>query len=327
MHRPGDRLAVVDMGTNVFGLVVGTVHQDGRFQWDHRSETEVGLASHGFGTLNETIQRRAETALHRHLQTAIQHQAVAFYGFGTAALRQWDGSTDWLQGVGQRLEQSMDAGQRIPCRLQVVSGEQEAEWIRYGLLQSGLLEDGPVLINDIGGGSVEIVLCHGQQTYFACSLPLGMRKLVQQFPILHPDEYPQSVAPVPHFRATYDQCYQYLSNEFRMHLGEVLGRIQPLRILGTAGPYRTLDQWARACTQTQNDADFLIPRSLCASFGEAATLTLQGPCPPLHPLATDAVVHAAALMLALSDVTGGLPVQCTDLSMREGALMALFEGH
>ncbi|MFM8685943.1 MAG: hypothetical protein ACKODJ_05255 [Bacteroidota bacterium] len=85
-----------------------------------------------------------------------------------------------------------------------------------------------------------------------------------------------------------------------------------------------MEQWTRAYHFEKNQTSALISRDQCAAFGDAATMRLQGIYPPLHPLPTDAVVHASALMLALSDACGGIPIQTTELSMREGALLALF---
>ena len=330
-QRRGDRLAVVDMGTNVFGLAVGTLNSNDSPHWIHRAELEVGLASEGFGILTEAGQKRAETALQHHLQIALDHGATAFYGFGTAALRQWSQAPEWLHRTALTLHNNIPLQQQIPINLAVISGTQEAEWIRYGLQQSGLLENGPVIINDIGGGSVELVLCHGDRTYLALSLPLGMRKLLHQFPIRKPQSHSEDSQNPPaksaFYQKAFQECYDFLIREFKGHLGETLAQIQPLRILGTAGPYCTLEQWVRSYLSANHASLTLISRDICAAFGDAATLRLQGKYPPLHPLSTDAVVHASALMLALSDACGGLPIQTTDLSMREGALLALFHNN
>ncbi|MFM7747179.1 MAG: hypothetical protein ACKO7X_04590, partial [Bacteroidota bacterium] len=127
------------------------------------------------------------------------------------------------------------------------------------------------------------------------------------------------------YQDAFQQCYNFLLQEFQEHLGQALSQTQALRILGTAGPYRTLEQWTRAYLFDKKRSSALISRDQCAAFGDAATMRLQGIYPPLHPLRTDAVVHASALMLALSDACGGIPIQTTELSMREGALLALFQ--
>ncbi|MFM8687108.1 MAG: hypothetical protein ACKODJ_11240, partial [Bacteroidota bacterium] len=228
IHRPGDRLAVVDMGTNVFGLAVGTLSKTGSPHWIHRAELEVGLASEGFGFLTEAGQKRAEAALQHHLQTALDHEATALYGFGTEALRLWNQAPEWLQRTAPTLHHNIPHQQRIPIKLSIIPGALEAEWIRYGLQRSGLLEDGPVLINDIGGGSVELVLCHGPKTYLALSLPLGMRKLLHQFPIRTMPQDPQNTPALANKSASYQvvfqQCYDFLLQEFQEHLGQELSQ-------------------------------------------------------------------------------------------------------
>jgi exopolyphosphatase/guanosine-5'-triphosphate,3'-diphosphate pyrophosphatase len=313
------RIAVVDLGTNVFGLVVGTLDTDGVPQWFHRSDIEVGLAKDGFGNLSPETLQRAEAALQKHTNDAIDHGATALFGYGTSALRQWPNAESWLQDCGLRLSNQEHQGRRIPCELCTISGEKEAETIRYGLQACGLLDQGPVLINDIGGGSVECVLCWKDSVFLAVSLPLGMRKLMKDFPVhINPTAdptHPQN----PYLRA-FEACYASLRAVFESELGAALLAHRPLHIVGTAGPYETLARWAQAYQPEAKQ----ITRSLCQAFGQAATQTLPHPHPSLHPLSTDAIVHASALMLALCDTAQGIPIVVTELSLREGALLTHF---
>ncbi len=313
------RIAVVDLGTNVFGLVVGTLDVDGVPQWFHRADIEVGLAKDGFGNLSPATLQRAEAALQKHTNDAIDHGATALFGYGTSALRQWPNAESWLQDCSLRLSNQEHQGRRIPCELCTISGEKEAETIRYGLQACGLLDQGPVLINDIGGGSVECVLCWKDSVFLAVSLPLGMRKLLKDFPVhINPNAgptHPQN----PYLRA-FEECYAYLRAVFESELGPALLAHLPLHIIGTAGPYETLARWAQAYQPEAKQ----ITRSLCQAFGQAATQTLLHPHPSLHPLSTDAIVHASALMLALCDTAQGIPIVVTDLSLREGALLTHF---
>lgn len=315
----GQRIAVVDLGTNVFGLVVGTLDADGVPRWFHRANIEVALAKDGFGNLSPETLQRAEAALQKHTNDAIDHGATALFGYGTSALRQWPNAESWLQDCSLRLSNQEHQGRRIPCELCTISGETEAETIRYGLQASGLLDQGPVLINDIGGGSVECVLCWKDSVFLAVSLPLGMRKLLKDFPVhINPNAgptHPQN----PYLRA-FEECYASLRAVFESELGPALLAHQPLHIVGTAGPYETLARWVQAYQPEAKQ----ITRSLCQAFGQAATQTLPLPHPSLHPLSTDAIVHASALMLALCDTAQGIPIVVTDLSLREGALLTHF---
>jgi len=325
----GERIAVVDLGTNVFGLVVGTLGPDGIPHWHHRADIEVGLAMDGFGILAQETQHRAESALQKHTQEAISMGATALFGFGTSALRQWNGADAWLNQNSDRLSQVEFHGKRIPCQLQTLSGELEADTIRYGLEASGLLNDGPVLINDIGGGSIELVVCEGATVYHSVSLPLGMRRLLREFPISREpiSREPISLHEGPNnpYKQAFDACYDFLRNRFQNELREVLLKYPPKYLLGTAGPYLTLERWVQAYQpQAGRPSGLGLDRELCRAFGAAATQTLLEEHPPMHPLATDAIVHASALILALSDTAQGLPIRVTDLSLREGALLRFF---
>ena len=63
---------------------------------------------------------------------------------------------------------------------------QEAELIYKGVKSSGILSAEKNLILDIGGGSVEFILCDNEQIYWKHSFEIGAQRLRQLFHQIDP---------------------------------------------------------------------------------------------------------------------------------------------
>src|SRR5207302_9764278 len=58
-------------------------------------------------------------------------------------------------------------------KLEIISGEQEADWIFQGAARHLGLGNAPVLLVDVGGGSSEFILGAGEQKHFRRSFRIG----------------------------------------------------------------------------------------------------------------------------------------------------------
>ena len=69
--------------------------------------------------------------------------------------------------------------------LEIISGQQEADWVFRGVTTDQRLSGQPLLLVDVGGGSSEFILGRGEQKDFACSFALGTVRLMEK--IAHSD--------------------------------------------------------------------------------------------------------------------------------------------
>ena len=67
-----------------------------------------------------------------------------------------------------------------------ISGEQEADWAFQGVTSDPRLAHQPLLLLDVGGGSADSSLGHGEQKDFRHSFPLGSVRLLEKFPVSDP---------------------------------------------------------------------------------------------------------------------------------------------
>ena len=165
------RIAVVDLGTNTFHLLVAEI--TGILQWTEleRERIFVNLASEGIETISEQAMQRGIDAM-RHFNARIRSFGIEeIVAVGTAALRTARNAGDFLTRVFDNTG--------IP--VSVISGNREAELIAKGVLSALPHIQRPALIMDIGGGSVEMILTQDDEVLFSASYPVGVAVLYANF--------------------------------------------------------------------------------------------------------------------------------------------------
>lgn len=173
-NQPDNRLAVIDLGTNTFHLLIAEPRPDGR-GWTTlvRERIFVKLAEEGIERIGTAAFERGLAAMDvfsRHLAGAgIGPGGVRAYG--TAALRTAANAPDFLR----------QAYARTGIRARAIDGAQEALLIYHGVRQAVPFPENPVLIMDIGGGSVEFILADHERLIWRKSFPVGVAVLLQQF--------------------------------------------------------------------------------------------------------------------------------------------------
>src|SRR6185503_9081212 len=98
-------------------------------------------------------------------------------------------------------------------KMEIISGDQEAEWVFQGVTTDPELTKQPLLLLDVGGGSTEFILGKGGHKHFQHSFPLGTVRLMEKVP--HSD--PPSLEELAH-------CLDWLKTFFK---NEVLPKLGP----------------------------------------------------------------------------------------------------
>ena len=163
------RLAVLDLGSTSFSLVVVDVTAEGHFEpiLKQRLTLRLGAHSHAGGPIPEEDCQRAIEAVGRLRAEAESVESEALYPVGTAILRDASNASDLAARMCETLGQ--------PVRL--LTGEAEAR-LAYGAVQHrfGVGEE-CLLAADLGGGSLELAMGAGARCDWAVSLPLGVTRL------------------------------------------------------------------------------------------------------------------------------------------------------
>jgi len=166
------RIAVMDLGTNTFHLLIAAGTADNFTEIFHTNEAvKLGEGGINKGTILPVPFERGIAAM-QHFQQHIQaHQVQQVKAIGTSAIRNAANGNEFVEQVKQR------AG----IDIELISGEQEAAYIYKGIETSGCLTNANALVMDIGGGSVEFIIGNVSEILWKQSFEIGAARLMERF--------------------------------------------------------------------------------------------------------------------------------------------------
>ncbi|MGH2978779.1 MAG: Ppx/GppA phosphatase family protein [Solirubrobacterales bacterium] len=158
------KVAVVDVGTNSTRLLVAEVAGD-RVVRELEQRTTVTRLGEGV----DTEGRLGEEAMERVLEACAEYrQAIDRAG----AKRVVAILTSAVRDAANGAEFERELERRFGFEAQTISGEREAS-LTYTGATAGRRHEQPTLVLDIGGGSTEVVVGHGDKVEFFVSTQLG----------------------------------------------------------------------------------------------------------------------------------------------------------
>ncbi|WP_412467900.1 exopolyphosphatase [Pedobacter sp. KLB.chiD] len=165
------RIAVIDLGTNTFHLLIAETAEE---QPEILYKTNVPVKL-GEGRINDNIIipeafERGINCLKDFSKTIADYQVDVVRATATSAVRSAENGKDFVNAVNER----------TGIKIETISGDEEAELIYRGVKLSGAIQE-PSLIMDIGGGSVEFILCDTEKLIWKKSYNIGAARLMQQF--------------------------------------------------------------------------------------------------------------------------------------------------
>ena len=214
------RRAVIDVGTNSIKLLVADVR--GRDVQPVHEESRQTRLGKGF---YETHRLQPET---------IAHTAEAVWEFAEIAREKNAGSirviaTSAARDAVNPMDLTSSIFRASGLKTEIISGAREAEWAFRGVTTDPELARQPLLLLDVGGGSTEFILGHGEEKSFAHSFPLGTVRLMEQFPHCDPPTRAE-------FNACRDWLKHFLRAEIRPQLAPALkNESGEIRLVGTGG--------------------------------------------------------------------------------------------
>ncbi|MEO0332262.1 MAG: phosphatase, partial [Bacteroidota bacterium] len=215
-------VATIDLGTNTFHILIAEPLRDKPFKviYHQRIPVMIGRGGINQGVITPEASDRAISALTSFRDTLLSHQIPneRVYCTATSAFRNAKNGQDLVI----RIKQETD------IKVNIISGDQEAEYIFYGVRKAVPLSDQNALIMDIGGGSVEFILCNQDQVLWKQSFEIGAQRLLDRFDIQDPINQSNINALQHYFSAT----LQPLSKIIEQHHPQVL--------IGASGTFDTL---------------------------------------------------------------------------------------
>ncbi len=213
--------AIIDLGTNTFQLLI--VEQDGQiYKTIHEDSyaAKIGMGGISLGIITEEGIQRGIKGL-QYFQQVFDRQGVILENViatATSAVRNAKNGDEFCQRV------LAETG----IKIHVISGEEEATLIYKGVKLGMDIGLEPSMIMDIGGGSVEFIICDKNRIMYKRSFEIGGQRLMDKFMTSDPI----SLRSVGALR-------DYLEEQL-LPLTNAVHQYAPICVIGSAGSFETL---------------------------------------------------------------------------------------
>ena len=213
--------AIIDLGTNTFQLLI--VEQDDlifKTVLEDNYAAKIGMGGISSGIITEEGIQRGIKGLQYFQQVFDKEEVKIEHVFATAtsAVRNAKNGGEFCQRVLNE----------TGIKIQVISGEEEATLIYEGVklgMDIGLESS---MIMDIGGGSVEFIICDKNRIMYKQSFEIGGQRLMDKFMTTDPIS-PHSVGALN----------DYLEEQL-LPLTNAVHQYAPVYVIGSAGSFETL---------------------------------------------------------------------------------------
>lgn len=166
------RLAVIDIGSNTFHLLIAQTNGDTKFDIIYKCRDYVKLASGGKSFIDEESYGKGLEAMIKYAGITKQYGVRQVRAIGTAMMRKASNAQQFIREVEEA----------SGITIEIIPGEKEARFISQGVqtcLPAVYLKKAVIL--DIGGGSVEFILMRNDQIENLYSFPIGIAILKSKF--------------------------------------------------------------------------------------------------------------------------------------------------
>lgn len=299
------RIAVIDLGTNTFNLLIADIKEAG-FSRLYSEEVPVKLGEGGInaGFITQEAWTRGHKAMKYIRQKIADFHCTGVKAVATSAIRSASNGEHFRQAVKE--ETGID--------IEIIDGNREAQLIYEGV-RSGISIDTVSMIMDIGGGSVEFIICDKNQVYWKDSYPVGAARLMEKFH--HSD--PISREDIMLMKQYLDESLSGLFTQCRIY--------QPQCLIGSAGAFET---FAELTSMRYN-----IPYDKSGSgfgfnldqFFEITSILLNSNrserenMPGLVPFRIDMIIPATILSLHILSLTKIRSLRLSAYALKEGVLV------
>ena len=302
------KVAIIDLGTNTFHLLFA--------EWDgaqynivyrERLAVKIGMGGINDGIITESGIGRALDALKKFRDTLHDADISTVFAFGTSALRNAQNGKEVAS-----LIQSQTG-----IEVNIISGDEEAAYIYYGVRKALEIGKSVSLIVDIGGGSVEFIIGNEKSIFWKRSFEIGAQRLLERYQ-QHDPILPEEV----------EKLDTYFGLALKP-LFEAIQEFKPTVLIGSSGTFDTLSEIH--CIRYDISQQLHAPetpltlQSFRDIFGELLTKNraerLQ--IPGMIEMRVDMIVVACCLIAYLLDHAAFVAVRVSSYSLKEGVLASL----
>ena len=301
-----NRLAVMDLGSTSFSLLVADAWQDGRIETVLRKRAMLRLGARPAGAeIPPEVCDRAVKAARAMLTVTQGLGCVALIPVATAALRDAPNGP----ALTGRLEEALGTSVRT------LSGGQEARVVYTALRARLALDEETLLAIDLGGGSLELAVDEPGCVDWTSSLPLGTVRLHSEF-----------VANDPMTSEEQARVRSHVANEVSTCVGEVArwGSLTPVATGGTARALARLVLARRGFTDIRRVRGLRIPALELVALCDELVASSQAnrlAMPAVSKRRADLLPTGALILSTLMAELGMQELTVCDWGLREGVIL------
>lgn len=301
------RVAIIDMGTNTFHLLMADLAPPAfTITYREKVPVKIGVGGINRGIITPEATERAVTTMRAFKKTITEAGITTVHAFGTSALRNAQNGNE----VIFRIESETG------IHTQLISGQQEAEFIYRGTRAAIDLGQDPCLILDIGGGSVEFIIGNQDKIFWCQSFEIGGQRLLERF---------QKHDPITSEEV--DTLFQYFEVELEP-LMVALKQHHPKTLIGSSGTFDTLSDiyCFRHDIALQETPETPFSRKAFDEIYEELLVkdrTARMQIPGMIEMRVDMIVVACCLINYILERHPFNEVRVSSYSLKEGVLASL----
>jgi exopolyphosphatase/guanosine-5'-triphosphate,3'-diphosphate pyrophosphatase len=307
------KLAVLDIGTNSIHMVLAEVEPDFSYKILDRFKDVTRLGDGTFKThrLSDTAMQRGLDVIKTQVTLARNKGYKRIRAVATSAVREAQNGGEFLKAVTKQ----------TGLTVRVVTGQEEARLIYLGVRHSMELSEQPVLIVDIGGGSVELIAGNQDTMLQGQSLKLGAIRLKDLY--LHRD---------PPVEAVLKELQQDIETEIASALQRFKGKTFS-RMIGTSGMIGNLTEIIYLRRTDKPVPQLNLAEISRKEIEEVEGLLLEASVkerlaiPGLDPKRVDTLLPTAMVLRTLMKQAGQDTLTISDKAIREGIIYDFMQRH
>ena len=302
------RVAILDLGTNTFHLLIADIKEEGKPVVVYRETIAVRLGEGGIskGHLSNEAFGRGIKAITTFKERIDQYQVTAVKSAATSAIRSASNGAEFIEKI--KAETGLD--------LEIIDGKREAELIYLGVRAAVNMEHVSLIV-DIGGGSVEFIICDKNKIFWKKSYPIGAARMMDRFH--HTD--PISDTEVVKLNNYLDSTLTDLQNQLDCY--------QPDLMIGSAGAFETFAE----LQGSQFTASFEKPeqRIDLERFSHISNLIIKSThaereqIPEITPVRVDMIVVSTILTNYVLNRSRIKVLKLSSYSLKEGVLFEMLK--
>ncbi|MEJ8758001.1 phosphatase [Pontibacter sp. H259] len=308
------RLALIDMGTNTFHLLVTEVDEQGQLRDLYKTKVPVRLGQGGIsnGNIAPEAYERALKTLKDFRKVIDEHGAETVRAMATSMVRNAANGDDFVKDIYKQTD----------IEVEVIDGALEAELIYYGVRFAGVLNEQTALIMDIGGGSVEFIVCNNQEIFWKRSFEIGAQRLMDQF---------FTADPIPTESKAAEKTY--LAEKLQP-LTEAVATYKPTILVGSSGTFDTLcdiDALRKGDTSRQQSIPPASSISIADYYAIHEDLLRKNhderlAIPGMLEMRVDMIVLASIAVDFVLEKYNLQEIRVSSYALKEGVLQQMLEG-